>query len=360
MKKAHPSLVDDAHGVARLAIDGVMGITDIVEQLHAAIGSAAAPIGPSAPVPTGGIAGFVYRRVRDVTRGVGWSIDTAFWPFKGALRVQIREREHLRAALNGVLGDRLAKAGNPLAIRMRLAADDAAPTGRIAVFVHGLCMHDGQWQRGPGSMDAAVRALGYSPVYLRYNSGLAVSDNGEAFSGHLDQLVASWPRRVTRLAIVGHSMGGLVARHACVHAQEDARPWLRRLRTLVFLGTPHLGSQLERTGTSMDFALNMSPYSAPFARLGGMRSRGIRDLGKDSSALPLPSGVACLAVAGRLTRASDGLVTLESALGLPLRPEQQYVIDGAGHIALMDHGEAVAVVRDALATKRGVQRQRGD
>ncbi|MFY2763457.1 alpha/beta fold hydrolase [Arenimonas sp. MALMAid1274] len=346
------SLVDDALGVAQLSIDGVLSVTELVEHLHAAISQGAAlPAGPGAP-RTRGLPGFVYGRVRDVVRGVGWGIQTALTPFRGRLRVDRVEREHLRAALNGISGDWLARAGNPLAIPMRLKFDGREPGNRIAVFVHGLCMHDRQWPRGEGSMHAAARDLGYTPVYLHYNSGQSVSVNGAEFSRQLDALLADWPRRVDKLAVVGHSMGGLVTRQACAHAETEGATWLQSLRTLVFLGTPHRGSSIERAGTQFDFALGMSPYSEPFARLGRRRSLGIRDLGRDHSDAELPPGVDTYVVAGKLAGHNDGLVSVRSALGLPVPEDRQVIVDGAGHLSLMRHPEAVATLERALASRR--------
>lgn len=346
------SIVDDARGVLHLALEGVVGVTDIVEHLHATIGEGRMPWAPAVDTPAPGLAGHVYRGVRGVVRGVGRGIDAAFSPFGGALRIDLPEREHLRAALNGVRGDRLAAAGNPLAIPMRLGTAESDRTSRLVVFVHGLCMHDRQWPRTPASMDAAARAMGYTPVYLNYNSGQSVDINGAEFSRQLARLVASWPRRVTHLSIVAHSMGGLVTRHAAAHAERTDAAWLESLRSVVFLGTPHLGSGLERAGTRIDYALAMSPYSAPFARIGGARSAGIRDLGKDYSGLALPSGVAHVAVAGKLMRGSDGLVSVTSALGLPLPDADRIVIEGAGHLELLAHPAAIETVERTLARRR--------
>lgn len=346
------SLVDDALGVAQLTLDGVMTVTELVEHLHATITASPSPSETRGAPRTTGLTGFVYRRVRDVVRGVGWGIDTALHPFKGSLRVDRVEREHLRAALNGISGDWLARAGNPLAIPMQLNFDADDAEGRIAVFVHGLCMHDRQWPRGEDSLHAAALAMGYTPVYLHYNSGQSVAVNGAEFSRQLDALVAAWPRRVDKLAIVGHSMGGLVTRRACAHAEQSSAAWLQSLKSLVFLGTPHLGSSLERAGTQVDFALGMSPYSEPFARLGRRRSLGIRDLGLDSSAAELPPGVDTWVVAGNLAGNTDGLVSVRSALGLPVPDDRRVLVDGAGHLSLMRHPSAVATLQQALAARR--------
>ena len=116
------------------------------------------------------------------------------------------------------------------------------------------------------------------PVYLHYNSGRHVSENGREFAALLEQLVAGWPVPVDELVIVGHSMGGLVARSACHHAEAQGQAWLASLTKLVCLGTPHHGAPLERGGRWVDVLLGLSPYVAPFARLGKARSAGITDL----------------------------------------------------------------------------------
>ena len=217
-------------------------------------------------------------------------------------------------------------------------------TGKLAVLVHGLCMSDLQWMRQNHDHGAALaRDLGFTPVYLSYNSGLHVSTNGRAFAEALEALVAAWPVEIEDFAIIGHSMGGLVARSACLHAEAAGHAWRGELRKLVFLGTPHHGAPLERVGNWVDVMVGKTPYAAAFGRLGKMRSAGVTDLrygnlldedwqGRDRFArepdprrpAPLPKGVACYAVAAT-TAASpgdlkdrllgDGLVPLASALG---------------------------------------------
>jgi hypothetical protein len=348
-------LVNDARGVAALAVDGVLGVTDIVERMHATIASVSAPLGKPHLEPARGVSGFVYRSVRGVTRGVGWSVDRALAPFVRDAPGESPRREHVIAALNGVLGDRLQASGNPLAIAMSIRHDgsNAAPRPKIALFVHGLCMHDRHWPRGEGSADAAVRALGYTPLYLHYNSGRAIADNGRSLSLLLEELLAEWPVRKPDLAMVCHSMGGLVARSACEHARLSDSAWLSTLRQLVFLGTPHHGSGLERAGKRVDYLLGISPYSAPFVALGGVRSAGIQDLGvgsvsADGNPVALPAGVRCHAIAGRQGAGGDGLVSVDSALGrqgLGLKKHSTLVVEGAGHIELMQHPDAVAAIK---------------
>jgi pimeloyl-ACP methyl ester carboxylesterase len=142
-----------------------------------------------------------------------------------------------------VLGDYLAASANPLAITMcmrcrgitlplecqPLAAAIPHADGKLLVLLHGLCMNDLQWMRNGHDHGAALgRDLGYTPVYLHYNSGLHISTNGRALAEQLEALVRVWPVPLTELVLVGHSMGGLVARSACHYGALARHKWRRR------------------------------------------------------------------------------------------------------------------------------------
>src|SRR5690606_38728519 len=103
------------------------------------------------------------------------------------------------------------------------------------------------------------------------NTGLRIAANGRSLAELLEDTLAQWPRPVEQLAIIGHSMGGLVARSACHHARTAGHAWLKHLRKLVFVGTPHHGAPLERGGHKLDFVMDLSPYSAPFTQIGKTR-----------------------------------------------------------------------------------------
>lgn len=374
----------DVRGLALLATDATTGVTDLVEAVHQGI---ARPLG----MPRRGIAGFVYGSVRGVARLAGGGVDAILAPL--AKRFDGREsspsREAWLAALNGVVGDRLAASGNPLAIPMALRRDgvaaaippQGAASGRLVVLAHGLCRNDLQWCRNGHDHGAALACdLGWTPIYLHYNSGLHVSTNGRAFAARLEALVEQWPRPVEELAIVGHSMGGLVARSALHYAVEAGLAWPRRLRRIVFLGTPHHGSALERGGHGVDLLLAAAPYAAPFARLGKIRSAGITDLrhgnlldadwaGRDRFApgsdarhpVPLPDGVLGYAAAATLRKETersgdlsdrlpgDGLVSLESAFGLALPESRRWVGYGMNHLDLLDRREVYQQIRGWLS-----------
>ncbi|MFN0163920.1 MAG: esterase/lipase family protein [Burkholderiales bacterium] len=350
----------DLRGASRLAIAAVTGITDLVEEMHRNIAGAAPPVGRAPAGRTRGITGLVYGSVRGVTRTVGLGLDTALAAL-GAVIGRTRswpQREAVVAALNGVLGDTLAASANPLAITMclrragkalelrreALAAALPDASGRLLVLVHGLCMNDLQWRRDGHDHGAVLaRELDATALYLHYNSGLNISENGREFAALLQRLIDQWPVEVRELVIIGHSMGGLVARSACHQAVGARHGWRRLLEAMVFLGTPHHGAALERAGNRFNFMLGISPYTAPFTRLGGIRSAGIRDLRHGNlldsdwqqpaqgrarnsrTAVPLPARVRCHVVAATLSAPSardpvrlrgDGLVSVASALGM--------------------------------------------
>jgi pimeloyl-ACP methyl ester carboxylesterase len=244
---------------------------------------------------TRGIAAFVYATARGVTHVVGGTVDMAL----ALLEPWLAERstrpgyEALLAALNGVMGDWLEARSNPLAIKMRLRSDGVAlrleplalaaalpnASGRVVVLVHGLCMDDLQWARHGADFGAALaRDLGVTPIHLHYNSGRHISTNGREFAALMDALVRAWPVPLESIDLVAHSMGGLVARSALHQAVQNAQEWPRRVGKLVFLGTPHHGAPLERSGQRLNMLLALSPYTKPFMRLGEVRSAGITDL----------------------------------------------------------------------------------
>jgi pimeloyl-ACP methyl ester carboxylesterase len=396
----------DLRGAARLTTDAVAGLTSLVEAMHARIASLPYIARPGAPAPderTHGVTGLVYETVRGVTRVVGGSAEALLgWLGPALMAPQPAqplaphaEREAIIAALNGVLGDHLAATDNPLAITMafrhggralemeRFALRQRLPgaTPRLLVLLHGLCMNDLQWQRAGHDHGAALaQALGFTPVYLHYNTGLSISTNGRILAQLMERLFDAWPVPIERLALVGHSMGGLVARSALHHApsiQRGALRWPTRVTDLVCLGTPHQGAALERAGHGVDVLLGAAPYAAPLARLGKVRSAGIKDLrvGNITSApvddhgtaqaaqVALPANTRCFAVAGSLGPAArggglkarllgDGLVTVDSALGRHDRADRrlafpaghQAVVHETGHLDLLSNAEVSALL----------------
>jgi hypothetical protein len=382
----------DLKAAAQLAATATHGVIDLTESVHQSVRRRLGLSAGASAERAGGLTGQVYQAVRGVARLVGHGTDAVL----GALLPLLDEpathpaaspqREAVLAAFNGVLGDRLQAMGNPLAQAMEWRVDGAPltltrealaeqlPQARphLVLLLHGLCMNDTQWRRsGHDHGETLAQALGATPVYLRYNSGLHTSLNGHELARQLEQLAQAWPVPLARITVLGHSMGGLVARSAVQTARAAGLAWPALLRELVFLGTPHHGAPLERAGHGVDLLLAATPFTAPFARLGKMRSAGITDLrhghvlaadwqGRDRFAsaqdhrvpLPLPEGVACYAVAATLAGqrslladrlTGDGLVPLRSALGqhddparrLVVPKDRQRIVYRTGHLDLL-------------------------
>jgi pimeloyl-ACP methyl ester carboxylesterase len=386
------SNASDLRGFSKMTIDAIVGIADLAEAVHMNILDQVAKFGVPARKPLSGAAALIYRSVRGITQWVGGGIDFALERLTPLLGKSSTwpGRESLLAALNGVLGDYLAARANPLAITMTfrsagqplklekqaLAAAFPAANGRILVLAHGLCMNDLQWNRNGHDHGAALaRDLGYTPLYLHYNSGLHISTNGREFAQQLETLLREWPVAVEELAILGHSMGGLVARSAYRYGATAKMRWTKCLSKLVFLGTPHHGAPLERGGNWFHLLTDISSYTAPFSNLGKIRSAGITDLrygnlldtdwesvdrfahvGDLRTPVSLPAKVPCFALAATTGKQAgdisdrllgDGLVPLESALGrhanpslnLEIAPDHQWIGYGINHLDLLSRPE---------------------
>ncbi len=345
-----------------------------------------------------------------VTRGVfaGLGLGTRAIGVAAAAAVGRREAPALSttprgsaliAAVTGLRGDALEAEGSPLcqpmAVRvkgepvsldpdaLRGAFPEATP--RIVVFLHGLMETEFSWRLGGRETygERLARELGCTPVYVRYNSGRRISENGRSLSELMEDLVACWPVDAGEVALVGHSMGGLVARSACCHATEDDADWVRLVTHSVSLGTPHMGAPLERAVHVLSAGLAALPETRPFANLLRRRSGGIRDLRRGSlvdedwrdcdpdalrgaacAEVPLLEGATHCFVSATITRSDrhplgrllgDTLVLAPSASGrsrtrrIPFEDEYGMHLGGATHFALVNHPAVYERLRDWLA-----------
>lgn len=405
MKK--PRSTADLRGLARLATEATQNVTRIAEGVHQSVWSTLGMPGGEAPGTTRGITGLVYRSVLDITGAVGWGLDKAIGSLESTLQPLLEaideagpesaQRAAMVAALNGVLGDHLQASGNTLQLFMTLrvegetvisadvdgniAVHDAlaalpAVSGHLVLMLHGLCMNDLQWRSSKypqGHADRLAAANGCTPVHIRYNSGRHISQNGRELANLLQALVDAWPVPVESLSIIGHSMGGLLARSAFHYAAEANLELLAHCKAFVSLGTPHHGSPLERAGNWVDVILGSTRHTAPFAKLGQLRSAGITDLrfgnirdedwqdrdrfersGDRRMAMPLPGNITCFTIAASTAPQAhaisdrmlgDGLVPVASALGqhhegerhLEFEPDKQFICYSCNHMQLLYH-----------------------
>lgn len=384
------------------------------QTLHAAVAHRVfAPLGVAA-APTrvvhDAISTALYSAIRATTRAGASGAARAIRRAGGDADVRPLSRSSAgRAALgaaNAFAGDRLDEQGSDLAISMavRIAGEDVqcrsgalraafpAATSRVVLFVHGLAETDEWWsrrtRRGPATLtrpfgERLTADLGVTPVHLRYNTGLHVSENGRRLANLLEQLAAVWPVQLDEIAIVGHSMGGLVARSACHHGTSLGHAWPGRVRHLVTLGTPHTGAPMAKAAHAVSWALNALPESRPVAAVMAV-SAGISDLTfgylrdedwrdavparpfkHNRGEVPLLPTCTHTFIAATITRdgthpvgrlAGDLLVRTESAGGrsrqrsIPVDAGSLVHVGGLTHFDLLDHPAVYEHLRRVLAT----------
>jgi hypothetical protein len=332
-----------------------------------------------------GIAGAVYGGVGFGLRAAAHALRTADRWGVGAPIEETGRGRFVLSAVNGLIGDRLVAEGSPLAIEIGVRHDgrdlpldrpslaaaypDASPD--LVVFVHGLCETEHYWDRrsrprgpespGAPSYGARLADEGWSPVYIRANTGLPIAESGVALSSLLGRLVDVWPTDVRRIAFVGHSMGGLIVRAACAVSTAADADWTRHVTDVVLLGAPHLGSPVERSIARGVKAFHRVPELSPFARIFDQRSVGVLDLhdGPADEVAHVPHARYHL-VAATLTRSprhplaatvGDLLVPYRSAAGLLANGAEIFPgadvlhVPNADHFDLLNHDDVHAALQ---------------
>jgi pimeloyl-ACP methyl ester carboxylesterase len=402
--------------LGRLAGEAVGGVAAFAGEMHRGIASrvfgALGPLGLPARVVHHGAIDRVYPAVRRALAAgpkAGAALVARSSPPDALPAAATVPGSLAIGALNGAIGDVLARQNSPLALEMSLrrhgrevvpdapglasAYPDATP--RIAVFVHGLCETDEAWKLLPlrrperGARlsygDRLAAELGYTPLYVRYNTGLRISDNGRALAELLERVVEEWPVPVDRLALVGHSMGGLVSRGACHVGDSEGHGWIESLRHVFCLGTPHLGAPLEKAANAAGWAFSRLPETRAFAKLINGRSVGVKDLRFGSCVeadwcdcdpdeflndrcqdVPFLESATYCFVGATLSTSEDGivgrlmgdlLVRYPSASGngtrrrIPFEIDNGMYLGGATHFDLLNHPSVYEQLRTWLAAE---------
>jgi pimeloyl-ACP methyl ester carboxylesterase len=326
--------VTQLRALTRLAFEEASLGAGGIEQVHRAIADRAFVAGGAWKLLHDGIAAAVYAGVRGGAALAG-----------RAASVMVPEREvspPLLGVLNGLQGDVLQP---PLAIPMTLSVEGDTP--KLAVFVHGLFETEDAWRYGGGPR-YGDRLPGWTPVYVRYNTGRHIADNGRMLGRQLEELAAE--RDVEEIALIGHSMGGLVARSAC-HAGGD---WTHLVSHVITLGSPHKGAPLEAAVHYAAEVLGVVPESRAFAALLRRRSAGIRDLRRGLDVPLLENARHCF-VSATVTRQKDHPVARVVGDWLVLersashRTQEPFHVGSAHHLALLNH----PAVYERLAAQLG-------
>lgn len=264
-----------AHAGAHLASE----VFRLVQGVHGTVAAAPLPFAPTAEAKPRGLSKLVYKCVETGFIGTEQALST----LAAALPANTHQHAHwlnIQSAVNGVIGDRLVATNNRLAIPMqRVPAEAQNDHPHLVLFVHGLCMNEQGWAgNAHQAFKSALDGHRMRVEYLRYNTGRHISENGASLAALLAEIVRT--ENPQSISLVGHSMGGLVIRSAMAQAskRDQSDEWVDRLKRCIYLGTPHHGAPLERLGNHANRLLKVSPYTAPFMRLGNIRSAGIQDL----------------------------------------------------------------------------------
>ncbi|MFZ5571796.1 MAG: esterase/lipase family protein [Thermodesulfobacteriota bacterium] len=430
--KAMPRL----EGLKDLVFDVVEEVTNLVERTHLSVSERTTRrFAPVEPLSTPGsalqtahdkTAEGVYGTIRTVNRGVRQALNAAFQVLASeSVARQMRRTldpgtpvrsdaagtwswlaDHGESALNAFYGDYLHNRNNALDLGMTLrhqgnilpvepkalrrALPEAGP--RICVFVHGLGCTEWSWslsaQRFYG--DAAVnfgvlleRDLGITPLYVRYNTGRHISENGRLLSSLLTRILEAYPAELTEIILIGHSMGGLVARSAACHGAAGQEPWMSRLSRIFSLGSPNLGAPLEKAANVVSNLLQVFDTAGTQVpgELLDTRSSGIKDLrfgytideewaDRDPDRLlenqrceaPFVDGVAYYFLGATVTRDADHpmgrllgdlVVRPESAAGTAFVGRRfpfamNMVFGGMNHFHLANHPDVYAAIRKCI------------
>jgi pimeloyl-ACP methyl ester carboxylesterase len=407
---------DEARELVRLAFEEMAGAFDGLHSIHGSIAERAFRRTGLGGAPAhwmhDRIAGVVYGGLKGSVLAAGRVADVGL-----ARRPRVVSNTPrgaaVVAAINGLIGDTLERRQSslhqPMGLRVdaepvgtsraELAAAYPQATERIAVFLHGLMETEFSWRWGARASGESYgslleRELGVTPVYVRYNSGRRISENGRSLAELLEQVVAGWPLPVTAVALIGHSMGGLVARSGAYQADLERKVWPTLVRQIVSLGTPHVGAPLEQAVHYASAGLDLLPETRPFSRLLRRRSGGIRDLrqgslvdddwrDRDPDALraaaiaevPLLDGATHCFVTATITRSprhplgrliGDYLVLQPSGSGrsrtrrIAFDEEYGHHVGGAHHFALLNHPAVYDKLRVWLSSNnRRPRRGRG-
>lgn len=198
-----------------------------------------------------------------------------------------------------------------------------AATGRISVFVHGLAQDEVGWRRKQYGMaleeaeDDAVEPptnstyasqlrddLAITAVFVRYNTGLPIVDNGIALAHLLEGLLVAGTRIRPQ---PGGPFDGGPGRGRCrpVGAARGLG-WAGALGSIVTLGSPHRERRLRASSTAAPgpLALAPGPTVAQWARVTGAGSADLCIDGRRRGAMYLPEVPMTIISTSRSARAA--------------------------------------------------------
>ena len=365
-----PTLLDALSLLTAAADEIVVGTARdthgaISRRIHGAVGKRLGPAAQPAEALHRGIAAAVYGGIGLALRGGSTGLHRLAASGVGPPLEDGARGRFVRSAVNGLIGDELLRDRPQLAIPMAVRAggrdvpldtaglSQAFPnaTGRLVVFLHGLCENESYWgffrERTGATYGEALAERGWTPVYLRANTGLPVRHNGVILAGLLRDLVDGWPLEVERIALVGHSMGGLITRAALNVLALEGPAWTDKVTDVVTLASPHRGAPIAWGLGHGSRLLGILPETSAFGRILDKRSEGVRDLvdGFVDDLPPLKEARYRLVAATLTTSArhpvgnviGDYLVRPRSAVGRDRRGSELFPDAETLHVGRTDH-----------------------
>ncbi|MFJ8658019.1 esterase/lipase family protein [Streptomyces sp. NPDC093795] len=219
---------------------------------------------------------------------------------------------HLVLYPSGIVAERLAPTGPPAAI---------TSGRRPVVLLHGLVDNRSVFvllRRSLTRHGHCVESLNYSPLTCDLRAA------AEELGRRVDEIRARTGH--AEVDIVGHSLGGLIARYYVQRLGGDSR-----VRTLVMLGTPHAGTTVAPLADAHPLVRQMRPGSEVLRELAGP-SPGCR--------------TRFVSFWSDLDRV---MVPVETArLDHPDLLVHNVRVSGIGHLALPVHPTVAVGVREAL------------
>jgi len=159
---------------------------------------------------------------------------------------------------------------------------------KLILFIPGLFTDETVWlEKWIPYKRKKIRSLGistefqkkeYFPVYVRYNHGLPIHENGKKLMHLLDIFFQECPEAKPNL--IAYSLGGLVLRSCLYYAKEEKKLWVNQFQKVISIATPNRGSYLEKIGFWLGLILEKSPNIALkiIGMVGNLRSDAIKDL----------------------------------------------------------------------------------
>ncbi len=213
--------------------------------------------------------------------------------------------------------------------RLFMHDPEAAPARRPVILVHGVLVNDGVWF----GFRRRLMRLGIGPVYtINLSPPYAGIDHfARQLSARIEAVCAA--TGASKVALVCHSMGGLVARAYI----REAGP--KRLECVVTIGTPHHGSVLAWMWIGQALA-QMRPGNAWLAELNRQET--------EPFSVPLTS----------IWSRHDSMVAPQGSS--ELRGATNVPVKGVGHNALLNDTSSLALAREAVAFAGAAPAGRGD